>query len=309
MRSFVLVGLLACTRPLPLEPEPAVTAPRSAVAAPAPSAPTALPSLPIAVPGRSAEELLAEAGVRTFIDDRDFEVAAIDHEAMERWFQRPPRAVFLYTEAPVEVAEPGETVRGRCQRLARWDSNVVNELAVVLWRRGSLRTVVELGQASVSVVDQERDGGGWETRSVRTLPMGVAVWDDEHVRYAAGAALYEVACVPALRTVPCGEAAALLRPEGHCLDQELVVRPWRAPMVPHVGPVIPAYEDPVPHVPEGDCELECGPSACAEAVRITTFPRVPLYGAEAPVLAAFRTRASCRAFASTRGSHEEELLW
>ncbi len=78
------------------------------------------------------------------------------------------------------------------------------------------------------------------------------------------------------------------------------MRPWRAPEVPHVGPVVPAYADPIPEVPEGDCDVECEPSACAEAIRTVRFPRVPLYAEEASVVAAFRTQAACRAFASAR---------
>jgi hypothetical protein len=306
MRWSLLLCLLACTTHPPAES--GTTVAREADAPPL--EPNVVAPEPIVVPGRGAAELIEEAGVRTFVEDRDFEVAAIDPAAMERWFQRPPRGVFLYTEASIEVAEPGETVRGQCQRAARWDSNVVNELVVVLWKQGTLRTVLELGQARVGVVDQEREGGGWDTRSLRTLPMGAVVWDDEHVVYAEGAAVYEVACVPALRTVSCG-GEALLGPRGHCLDRELVVRPWRAPTVPHVGPVIPAYDDPIPRVPEGDCELSCEPSACAEAVRTLRFPRVPLYGAEAPMLAAFRTEDGCRVFAAEREPRAaaEERVW
>ena len=293
MRLLVLLCLGACARTLPpethtaterVQPEPVASRAQQRILAPA----------------LSADDLVAQAGVATFLEDQEFRVAAINVDAMERWFTRPPRSVFLYTERPVEVAKPHVTVRGRCQRVQRWDSGLLNELAVVVWQQGRYRTVLHLGQDNVWAADYTRERGEWDTDTVRHLPMQAIAWDNAHIRYAEGADRYEVACVPALRTVPCG-GEHLPGHHGYCADHELVVRPWRAPrVVPMVGPVIPAYHDPIPDVPEGDCAVRCEPSACGEALRMRLIPFVPLYKEDAPVLAAFRTHAACRAFASQR---------
>ena len=200
---------------------------------------------------------------------------------MDRWFSRKPSAVFLYAERPIEVSE-AETVRADCRRVSRADDAVLNELSAVLWQRGSRRALVQLGQTRVTVAEQERTRGRWETE------------------------IQEVACVLAVRTVPCVEGGALLGPRGHCLDRELVVRPWRASTVPHVGDVIPGYPELVPRLPTGDCALACAASACEEARVRASFPREPLYVEDAPTLAAFRTLAACRAFASTRSGRDSD---
>ncbi|MBA3397802.1 MAG: hypothetical protein H0T89_34580 [Deltaproteobacteria bacterium] len=316
MRFVLLLCFTACARPLPAESnKPAAerkTMPQEQAAPVAAST-----REPIVAPALSARELIDAAGVATFLEDRELEVAAIDTPAMERWFARPPRSVFVYAERRVEVAEPDETRRIRCTRVQRWDSNVLNELAVVVWQEGRFRTVLELGQSTVDAVDQARESGEWETVSGRHLPMQAIAWDDAHIRYAEGAELHEVACVPALRTVPCG-GEQLPGPRGYCVDHELVIRPWRAPTFPHVGPVIPAYHDPIPDVPRGDCAVQCEPSACKEALRVALIPRAPLYAEDAPVLAAFRSQAACRAFASHRekargkvadGDRSEDGAW
>lgn len=299
MRLFVLLGLMACASALPaLDSTPAQTPAESGR-----SGEVVSDHVPIAAriiaPALSAQELLLQAGVETYIEDRDLRVASIDSNAMERWFRRPPRHVYFYAEPALALAQEGEEVRGQCQRLRRWNSGAVNELAAVLWRRGRLRTMAVFGQEHVTIDNQILDAGEWDTTGFRTLSVGAIAWDDAHIRYAEGAALHEVACVPALRVVSCG-GEYLLGPRAYCVDDKLVVRPWRVPMVPHVGPVASAYNDVVPDVPVGDCEVECERSACEEALRITPIPRVPLYTEEDPVLAVFRTRADCRAFAASR---------
>lgn len=297
---LILLVASACARPISAQREPDTTAADHRTMSHEPSEPAAAPTRePIVAPAQSARELIDEAGVATFLEDRELRVSAIDEDAMERWFARPPRSVFVYAERPVEVAEPDVTRRIRCQRVQRWDSNVLNELAVVVWQKGRSRIVLELGQSNVSAADQTRERGEWETVGGRRLPMQAIAWDDAHIRYAEGAEIHEVVCVPALRTVPCG-GEHLPGPRGYCADHELVVRPRRPPRVPHVGPVIPAYHDPIPDVPEGDCAVRCEPSACEEALRMAPIPRAPLYEEDAPVLAAFRSQAACRAFASAR---------
>lgn len=300
MRVLVLLGSVACTRPLP--------APAPAPSEPPPSS-TAVPDaalpLPTVAPARSAQELVEAAGVATFVEDQALVAAQIDGDAMERWFTRKPGSVFVYTERALDVAAPSTSVRGTCQRVERWDGSALNALGVVLWRRGDQRTVLELGQDGVDVVDERRDGGTWTVGGARRLPVGAVAWDDAQIRYAEGAELYEVACVPALRTVTCGAGPG----RGYCIDRELVVRPWRVPMVPHVGDVIPAYDDPPPDVPEGDCAVECMPSACNDALATPLIPRVRFYAADAPMLAVFRTRAACRAYAAKRTASTDAAAW
>lgn len=255
--------------------------------APAPAPPAT------SITARSADELLAAAGVATYVADHELLVATTDATAMERWFERKPSAVYLYAERALEV--PGATTRLRCQRAQPWESGVLNEVAVVAWRKADERTVVELGQASVTVMDQRREDGRWATSGARRLPVATVEWDDEKIRYAEHAEIHEVACVPSVREVACDAGG-----RAYCIDRELVVRPWLPPTVPHVGPVIPAYDDPVPDVPAGDCAIECEPSACDEALRRSALPREALYEERAPTLAAFRTLAACRAYAASR---------
>lgn len=296
---LVLVPCLtACLRTVPAESNAAAAEHRTM--SPEPSQPVAAPKRELVVAaGLSARELIDAAGLATYLEDWELRVAAIDADAMERWFTQPPHHVFLYAELPVEVAEPAVSRPMRCQRLQRWDAHVLNELAVVAWQEGPFRTVVQLGQSNVTAVDQTRQTGEWVTLSVRSLPMQAVVWDDAHISYAEGAQLNEVACVPALRAVPCGGEHPLEH-RGYCVDRELVVRPWRAPTVPHVGPIVPAYDDPIPDVPEGDCAVHCEPSACEEALRMKLIPWARLYREDAPVLAAFRSQVACRAFAAER---------
>lgn len=307
MRSLILLMLGTCTlppttaAPTEVQPETANEAHRGHRRAKhvrperdAPPAPT-----PIVAPARSADELAERAGLATFLEDEGLTAAAIDGDAMERWFTHPPQNVFLYLERPVAVAEPGVTVRGECRRVKRWDSAVINELAVSLWQDGTFRTVLHLGQGSVVASDQGRDEGDWETHGGRRLPMKAIVWGDDQIRYSEGAQRYEVACVHALREVSCSEEHPP-GSSGYCVDEELEIRPWQAPMVPHVGPVTPGYPDPVPDLPEGDCAVDCERSACREAQRSSAIPFDPLYEENAPVLAAFRNRAACRAFAKAR---------
>jgi len=315
VRAFVLLGVVACASALPASESPSAIPPTDPRGTPAgvaaaeatdePATSESPTATAIHVPGRSAEALLADAGLATYLEDRELRVARVDPNAMDRWFSRKPSAVFLYAERPIEVSE-AETVRADCRRVSRADDAVLNELSAVLWQRGSRRALVQLGQTRVTVAEQERTRGRWETGGVRPLHVGLAAWDDAHVRYAEGAEIQEVACVLAVRTVPCVEGGALLGPRGHCLDRELVVRPWRASTVPHVGDVIPGYPELVPRLPTGDCALACAASACEEARVRASFPREPLYVEDAPTLAAFRTLAACRAFASTRSGRDSD---
>ncbi len=298
MRFVVVLCLTACARTVPAESNTTVAEHRTM--SHAPSQPVAAPTHELVVAGGlSAQELIDAAGLATYLEDWELRVAAIDADAMERWFTQPPRTLFLYAELPIEVADPHVTCRMRCQRLQRWNHHVLNEVAVVAWQEGRFRTVLQLGQSNVAAVDQTRETGEWKTHRVRSLPMQAVAWDDAHVSYAEGAELNEVACVPALRSVPCGGEQPLEH-RGYCVDRELVVRPWRAPTVPHVGPIAPAYDDPIPDVPEGDCAVRCEPSACEEALRMKLIPWARLYREDAPVLAAFRSQVACRAFASER---------
>jgi hypothetical protein len=296
---FALPFVASCARSLPATSE---TTAADLATGPAPIEAT---SDPILVPARSARELIDEMGLATLLEDRALVEAVIDPDAMERWFARPPASLYFYSERAVEVG-PEQTVGGDCQRVQRWDSGVLNALSIVVWQAGRLRTVVTLGQDRVSVQEQTRARGRWETNGVRGLPMRAVAWDDDHIRYAEGAEGYELACVPALRTLPCGEEP--IGGRGYCVDRELVVRPWRAPTVPHVGPVISAYQDAVPEAPESDCAIRCEPSACDEALRTAVLPSAPLYPVHTPVLAAFRSAAACRAFATTRAESRREAI-
>jgi hypothetical protein len=142
----------------------------------------------------------------------------------------------------------------------------------------------------------------WRTNGVRDLPMGVIAWDDAHIAFAEGAEIQEVACTSTVRAVLCSpDGDPWASPRGYCVDRSLVVRPWRAAFVPHVGPMSPAYPDTYPSLREGSCEVECAPSACDEALQRAQLPRVPLYAEHDPVLAVFRTQAACRAFRTSRG--------
>lgn len=312
MRAFVLLGVVACASTLPASESPSAIPPsdpgdtaHGEVTETSEATASVPGATPLQIPGRSADELLTAAGLPTYLEDRDLKIAQIDDAAMERWFSRKPSVVYLYAERPIEVSE-AETVRASCRRASRADDAVLNELSIVLWQRGSRRSRLQLGQSRVVVTEEERERGRWETRGVRPLSVGLAAWDDTHVRYAEGAEIHEVACVPAVRTVPCVEGGPLLGPRGHCLDRELVVRPWRAPTVLHVGGVIPAYPDRIPNVPTSDCAIECAPSACDEAIRHAPQavpPHVPLYTDDAPAIAAFRTPAACRAFATSRAAY------
>lgn len=214
--------------------------------------------------------------------------------------------MFLYTARAIETGDA--KVRGRCQWVPRENSAVLNAIEVVVWRRGDERTLVELGQERATVRDEAREQGAWSIRGVRSLPMQAVLWNDAKIQYAEGAEVLEVACVQEVRTMPCGEGV-LATQHGSCIDRALVVRPWRAPTVPHVGGVIPAYADVTPDVPAGSCDVTCEPSACEEAQRIQPIPRVPLYTESAPVVAAFRTEAACRAFASVREAPPDAGAW
>jgi hypothetical protein len=272
----------------------------------APTQPTSPPRARVVAPAIGARELIEASGTATFLEDRGLRAAQIDYDAMELWFSRKPSAVFLYTELAIYDFEPKDRVRCRRLPLER-NSVLLNAITVVAWQRGDRRMHLELNQTGVKVAIEEREHGVWEPRSVRTLPMEAVGWNSAHIRYAEDARHYEVACVPALRTVSCdGTSRDQL---GHCLDRELVVRPWRAPFVPHVGPVHPAYHDPIPEVPSGSCDATCEPSACDEAMRMHGIPWAPLYAATAPVIAAFRTEAACRTYASTRKPVVDDRAW
>jgi hypothetical protein len=252
-------------------------------------------------PRLDADALLAAAGMASYLADHDLRIASIDDEARERWFTREPSGVFLYAERPIETGVEA-TVRGACQRVPLGDDNVLNGLSFVLTRHGDDRVVLEIGQDRVAVTDQRLEARRWQTNGVRGLPMGVIAWDDGHVAFAEGAEIQEVACVHSVRTVLCSaDADPWVGPRGHCIDRSLVVRPWRPPFVPHVGPVHPAYPDTYPALPEGSCEVECEPSACDDALQRAQLPRRPLYTDDDLVLAAFRTNRACRAFAAARG--------
>lgn len=305
MRIVLLAGVVACSRPIATpDPTPDPLAPRAHPDAVA----SQIERAPVVAPALGARELIEAAGVATFLEDHALRPAKIDGAAMERWFARKPSGVFLYTERAIETGVPEATVRGRCQWAPREPSPVLNALEVVVWRRGDQRTLLELGQESVSVRDDGRERGAWEIRGGRRIPMGAVAWDDTKIQYSEGAEIHEVACVLALRTVPCGEGA-LAHQHGSCVDRELVVRPWRAPTVLHVGGEIPAYPDLTPDIPVGDCEVTCAPSACKEALRLQPIPWVALYTEPAPVLAAFRTQAACRAFASSRKPVSDGEPW
>lgn len=271
-----------------------------------PSAATSEAPTIVHAPGLGADELLASAGVSTFLADHELRVASIDVHAMERWFTRRPSALFLYAERPIDSSIEA-TARGECHRVRVADDVVLNQLSVVLARRGSTRVIVELGQERVAVAEQRMEERQWHTQGVRGLPMGVVAWDDAHIAYAEGAAIQELACVPQVREVLCpADAGPGPRPRGYCLHDALVVRPWRAAFVPHVGPVGSAYPEVYPSLPAGSCEVECEPSACAEALARAQLPRVPLHSEQDPVLAVFRTQSACRAFAGSRGSRASD---
>ncbi|AKF05720.1 hypothetical protein [Sandaracinus amylolyticus] len=294
MRHVLFLGLTACASTLPAASETAAsTQPPAEEAAPPADERTTQAR------GLRADELLEAAGVATFLEDHELHVAAVDEAAIERWLSRKPSAVFLYTERSLEIAE-GASLRGECQRVAVWDDVVVNQLSIVVSRHGDERVVVDLGQESVSVVEQRLEQRRWQASGVRRLPVGVIAWDDAHVAYAEGAEIHELACVPTLRPVPCVEDR-WDGPRGHCVDHALVVRPWRAPTVLHVGGVIPGHRDPIPEIPSEECEVTCAPSACDEALRTAHLPRAPLYAEQDPVLAVFRTQTACRAFVASRG--------
>lgn len=300
MRRFVfvarfapLLGLAACAQPRPASPRMA------AVAHDPPSQPAvATAPKPIHAPLRSASELIAETGVARFLATSELKVAAIDNAAMERWFVRKPSRVFVYSEYPVEIDAKGVTRRPRCVGMAQHETVVTNALAVVLWQDRRFRTVLDLGQSDVKAVEQTQERGAWQTSGVRALPMKVSAWDDAQIRYSEGAAIHEVACVPGLRSVPCGEE--LSGRQGYCVDHDLVVRPWQPPTVLATGRVVDPFADPIPDVPAGDCAVQCEPSACAEALRREHLPWAPLYTEDAPVLAVFKSESVCRAFAALR---------
>lgn len=297
MRLLLVISMLGCAEPRPAPTAVPTTAPTtSPTPRPASAAPAPPPPPPVSAPALSARELIEAAGLASFRADRALLVAQIDDTAMERWFSNKPGRVFLYTERALETPDPKVTIRGRCQQVAVEAGGVLNALAVVAWRRGDDRVVLELGQDGVGLLEEQQEGGAWSARGVRRLPLGAVAWKSGEIRYAQDATSYEVACVPAVREVACG--ATGLR--GYCLDRELVVRPWLPAFVPHVGEVIPAYSDPVPEIPTGACAVTCGASACEEALRTQPIPRAPLYEDAAPALAAFRTEAACRAFAATR---------
>ena len=251
-------------------------------------------------PGLTADELIAKVDLPSFM--QDLRVAQIDDEAVEQWFVRKPPAVFLYAERPIEIAEPDETVRMQCERVRQFDDVVVNEVTLMLWRRGEYRTLLSLGQERVEVRHEQLERGEWEPLGGPRMPMLVTTWDRQHVRYSEGADRYTLACVPTARSVSCGGRA-----RGYCIDRELVVRPYRPPTVLHVGGSIPAYHDPVPDLPVGFCDVECERSACDEALRRNLVPREPLYEERAPVLAAFRSRSACRTFAAAREREDNEV--
>lgn len=297
MRFVVFLCLTACARPLPPAVQTTAVAHETRSPPPAEPARTAART-PIEAPVRSADELIDESGVARFLATSQLKAAALDADALERWYLRKPRRVFVYAERPIEVAESGASRRPQCQPMQREDDVVVNELSVVLWQKGQARTVLQLGQSDVNAVDQARERGEWTTLGVRQLPMKASAWTDGHLRYTEGAALHEVACVPALRAVPCGEQPPEAR--GYCVDHDLVVRPWQAPTVLATGRVIGGAHDSIPDVPEGDCAVHCKPSACEEALRRDPLPQAPLYAEDAPVLAAFKSEAACRAFRSAR---------
>lgn len=279
-----LVSGIACAHAPRTEAHPA-PAPEQAAPVEPPS-----PRAPVTVAGRSASELSALVGDATFLEDRDLRAGVIDDDAMERWFTRPPSRVYLYAEG----AEPD----GACRPLRRIDTNVLNELALVASRAGRERTLWVLGQESVRSETQVRERDGWQTVSIEPLPMRAITWAAGVVRYAEGAERYEIACVPALRSVPCSAEAP--GDEGYCVDRALVIRPWRPSFVPHVGPVTPGYADAVPTPPEGRCAVTCEPSDCARAIATSRLPRTPLYRASAAEIAVFVDRATCRAFERER---------
>jgi hypothetical protein len=316
LRQFALLGLSACGSSLPASESPTARVVVAEVSSdeaptqagdPSADAEPAAPVPTIHVPALSAEALIADAGLPTFLEDHGLRAAVIDGAAMERWFTREPSAVFLYAERSIDLSE-GDQVAGACQRVARVDDIVTNQVSFVLSRRGSDRVLLEIGQERVDILDQRLEGGRWDTGGVRPLPLGVIAWDEAHVAYAESAEIHEVACVHTVRHVLC-DARSPSGPRGHCLDQALVVRPWRAPTVPHVGDVIPAYPDPIPRVPQGACEIECAPSACSEALARARLPRVPLYADTDRVLAVFRTQAACRAFARSRTAPPDSGTW
>lgn len=108
MRFVVLLCLTACARALPAQSNKPAAEHKTMSQEQA--EPEAAPTRePIVAPALSARELIDAAGVATFLEDRELKVAAIDTSAMERWFARPPRSVFVYAERRVEVAEPDET--------------------------------------------------------------------------------------------------------------------------------------------------------------------------------------------------------
>lgn len=325
MRYVLFLGLSACATTLhPSAPAREPTAPLpSASATPGsvtsvtetpprdPSSEDEAPAQPtVHAPALSAEALLENAGLATFLDDHGLLAATIDGTAMERWFSRKPSAVFLRAERPIEVTS-GETVQPDCRRVQRVDDVVVNELAFVVWRDRGMRTQVRLGQDGVAMLEEQLLDGAWQTNGARTLAMGPIAWDDAHIAYAEGAEIHEVACVPSLRHVACtpGDWEG---PRGHCVDTSLVVRPWIVPRVPHVGSVSPGHVDRFPVVPPGACTVECAPSACAEAQQRARLPRVPLYAPADPQLAVFRTEAACRAATAARAATapaEVSLPW
>lgn len=304
---FVVLGhsLSACASTLP----PSDSTPSDTVASSSRDSVEVTPSedaVPtrsvVHAPGMTVEELIEGAGMASYLVDHDLRMASIDGAAMERWFTREPGAVFLYAERSIETG-PETSVRGACQRLPRSSDVVTNGLTFVLTRSGRERVVLDVGQDHLDVDDQRLEERVWQTNGGRRLPVGLIAWDDAHIAFAEGAEVQEVACVNTVRHVLCTpEAHPWVGPRGYCHQRTLEVRPWRAPFVPHVGPVSPAYPDTYPPLPEGHCELECEPSACDDALARVTLPRVPLYTEQDPVLALFRTQAACRAYATSRGS-------
>ncbi len=268
----------------------------------------AAPSI-VHAPALTAEQLLRAAGSATYLVDHDLRVASIDSVASERWITRRPSAVFLYAERPIETATEVR-MRGACQRLPVWPDIVVGALSVGLTRHGRERVVLEVEDHGVAVEDQRIEDGFWSTHGVRGLGLGVIALDDDHIVFAEGAEIREVACVNSVRAVLCAaDADPWVGPRGYCLDRALVVRPWRPAFVPHVGPVWPAYPEVYPSLPEGHCEVECAPSACEDALPTAQLPHVPLYTEEDPVLAVFRTQAACRAFAASRPTPALDGVW
>ena len=296
----LLLGLAACARPRPIAPTSTTH-----IANHTPSQPAASPlaiaaplSAPVHAPPRSASELIEWGGSARFLALRQLKVASINVAAMERWFERKPSRVFVYSEYPIELSATGASIRLRCRGNAQAETVVSNGLSAVLWQDRRSRMVLKIGQSDVAVEEQTFERGQWQISGVRSLPMKASTWDDAHIRYSEGAAIHEVACVPVIRSVPCDEAH--VGPHGYCIDQDLVVRPWHPSTVLATGRVVDSSPDVSPEVPAGNCTVQCELGACGEALRREHLPRQPLYAEDAAVLAVFKSESVCLRFAAAR---------